>query len=52
VIDEEQHVQAAQQHRVSMEEIGREDHLGLGIKERRQVASRDLPGGELRSRLL
>jgi hypothetical protein len=52
VLDKEQHVQAAQQHRVSMEEIGREDRLGLDIQERRQVASHDLPGGELRSRLL
>jgi hypothetical protein len=29
-----------------------EDRLGLGIQERRQVASHDLPGGELRSRPL
>jgi hypothetical protein len=50
VLDEEQHVQAAQQHRVIMEEIGRENHLGLGIQERREVASHHLPGGELRSR--
>jgi hypothetical protein len=34
VLDEEQHIQAAQQHRVDMEEVHRQDGLGLGVQER------------------
>jgi hypothetical protein len=34
VLDEKQHIQAAQQHGVDMEEVGPEDRLGLGFQER------------------
>jgi hypothetical protein len=34
VLNEELHVQAAQQHGVTVEEIRRQDRLGLGIQER------------------
>jgi hypothetical protein len=34
VLDEEQHVQAAQQHGVDVEEVGGEDRLGPGVQER------------------
>jgi hypothetical protein len=34
VLDEEQHVQAAQQHRIDVEEVGGDDGLGLGLQER------------------
>jgi hypothetical protein len=34
MLDEEQHVQAAQEHRVDMEEVRRQDRLRLRIQER------------------
>ena len=33
-VDEERYVQAAQEHRVNVEEVRRKDRLGLGIQER------------------
>lgn len=37
VLDEEQHIQPAQQHGVHMEEVHRQDALGLSSKDCRQV---------------
>ena len=34
VLDEEQHVQAAQEHGIDVEEVGRQDRLRLGFQER------------------
>ncbi len=34
MLDEEQHVQAAQEYGIDVEEVGREDRLGLGGQER------------------
>ena len=34
VLDEEQHIQAAKQHGIDVEEVRRQDRLGLGLQER------------------
>jgi hypothetical protein len=34
VLDEEQHVQATQEHRIDVEKVSRQDRLGLGLQER------------------
>jgi hypothetical protein len=43
VLDEEQHMQAAQEHGVDVEEIGSEDGRGLGGQERSSGLSGPVP---------
>jgi hypothetical protein len=50
VLDEEQHMQAAQEDRVDMEEVCRQDGLRVGIQERpaRSAGTAGVPGRCLR----
>jgi hypothetical protein len=51
VLDEEQHVQAAQEHGVHVEEVHRQDRLGLGFQERPSGLA-ELPGCGVDARVL
>jgi hypothetical protein len=45
VLDEEQHVQPAQEHGIDVEEVSGEDGLGLGVQERPPRLPRPGRGG-------